>query len=68
MCKHYDITPNGNMSILMNDKESIQMITFGMKTKNLNGRLKGIKRNNNSYFKTYIEFKDKIVYTVSGIN
>ena len=66
--KNYNITPTGNMLVLENSKDNIQMITFGMDIKNLKGRLKGIKPNDKAFFTTNIEFRDKVIATVVGLN
>ena len=66
--KTYNITPKGDNSILYNNNDCIEIITFGMNSKNLEGRLKGIKSKDNCYFNTHIEFKDKIVVTTISKN
>jgi hypothetical protein len=68
MYKNYNITPKGKVSVIANKNDEIQMITFGMNCKNIEGKLKGFKPMVNSYFSTNIEFKDKIVSSLMGIN
>ena len=64
----YNITPKGDNSLISNNSNSIEMITFDMNSKSIIGKLRGIKPSKNCYYSTDINFKEHVVSSTFGLN